>query len=460
MADEKRITCQPGPQHAFLATSADCALFGGAAGGGKSYGLLLEAARHIDNPNYGAVIFRRTSPQITAKGSLWDTSAEIYPDLGGTPREHLMEWQFESGATVQFRHMQYDKDRYAWKGSQVPLLAFDELSEFLESQFFYLMSRSRSTCGIRPLIRATTNPVHKDDETGGWLNRLISWWIDQDTGFAIPERSGVIRYLVRIRGEVHWADTKEELIERFGDPSLPDDHEDQPAQPKSFTFIPSKLSDNPALTSKDPGYRANLLMLPEHEKQQLLDGNWNAKAMAGMFFKVGKIEIVDEIPIGTKFCRAWDLAATDGGGDWTAGAKVGKCPDGSFIIADMKRGQWETSYRDQIIMQCASLDGNCVIRLPQDPAAAGKSEAKRMVVMLAGRNVKALPVSGSKETRAAVVAAQVNVGNVKMLRGDWNHGLLQRMDAFPTKGIADDEIDGLSDGFSELTAKRQLVVGA
>lgn len=454
-----QITCQPGPQTAFLESSADVVLFGGAAGGGKTAGLLLEAARHIDNPDYGAVIFRRTSPQITAKGSLWDTSCEFYPDLGARPREHLTEWVFESGATVQFRHLQHEKDRFAWKGSQVPLLAFDELSEFHESQFFYLLSRSRSACGIRPLIRATTNPVPEDDEIGGWLHRFIQWWIDPQTGLAIPERSGVIRYLVRIRGEIHWADTKQELIERFGDPELPEDHEDQPAQPKSFTFIPSKLSDNPALTSKDPGYRANLLMLPEHEKQQLLDGNWNAKLQAGMFFKVGRIQIVDDLPTGLQYCRAWDLAATEGAGDWTVGGKVGKDTAGVFYIADVRRGQWEADYRDNVIRQTAASDGRCIQRLPQDPAAAGKVEATRMVRMLAGHNVKALPISGDKATRATGFAAQVNAGNVRMLRAEWNNGLINRLDAFPTKGIAMDEIDALSDAFTELCTKKKLVVG-
>lgn len=439
-----------GPQSDFLRSDADIAIYGGQAGGGKSWALLASAATFHDISAYGAVVFRRESPQITNEGGLWDESMKLYPRIGGSPKAHTLDWKFESGANIGFRHLQHESDMLSWQGTQVAMIGFDELTHFTEVQFWYLLSRNRSTCGVKPYIRATTNPVPEDDTIGGWVRRLISWWIDPATGYAVPERSGVVRWFVRISGELHWADSREALVERFGDSN--------DIQPKSITFIPAKLSDNPTLLKLDPSYRANLLALPEVEKQRLADGNWNAKAQAGMFFKVGRIEIIDAVPVGLRFCRAWDLAATDGGGDWTVGAKVGKDDAGTFYIADVKRGQWESSYRDSVIRQTASTDGRCSIRLPQDPAAAGKSEAQRMVRMLAGHNVKALPVSGDKETRATGFASQVNVGNVKMVKADWNAGLLQRLDSFPTKGIPDDEIDALADAFNELASKSTKIV--
>ncbi len=441
-----------------MESDSDIAIYGGQAGGGKTWALLAEALRHIDKPQFGAVIFRRTSPQITNEGGLWDESATLYPQYKGVSK-HTLDWRFPKGTNIGFRHLQYENDKLAWQGAQIAMLGFDELTHFTESQFFYLLSRNRSICGIKPYVRATTNPTPADDPVGGWVNRLITWWIDRSTGLAIPERSGRQRWFIRRQGELIWSDSKRDLIERYGRPDLPENHEDQTAQPKSLTFIAAKLSDNPTLLKQDPSYRANLLALPDVERQRLAEGNWNAKVQAGLFFKVAKIEIVAALPAALRYCRAWDLAATDGAGDWTVGAKLGVDTDGVFYIADIQRGQWESSYRDRVIRQTSALDGQCQIRLPQDPAAAGKSEARRLVVMLAGHDVKSVVVSGDKPTRATGLASQTNVGNVKMLAAPWNHGLLQRLDAFPTRGVSDDEIDALADAFHELTSKKKLVVG-
>jgi predicted phage terminase large subunit-like protein len=454
-----------GPQKRFLETKAEIALYGGQAGGGKTWALLVEAARHIQTPRYGAVIFRRTSPQITNEGGLWDESMSLYPLLKGVPK-HTLDWQFrrEDGETadmanIGFRHLQHEHDKLTWQGSQITMLGFDELTHFTETQFFYLLSRNRSTCGIKPYVRATTNPTSADDPIGGWVNRLITWWIDPATGFAIPERSGVVRWFIRRQGQLVWGDSREALIQKYGRSDLAPDDPQQPVQPKSFTFIPAQLSDNPTLMEKDPSYRANLLALPDIERERLAEGNWHAKVQAGDFFKVGKLEIIPAVPASLLYCRAWDLAATDGSGDWTVGAKLGVDAAGVFYIVDLRRGQWECSYRDQVIRQTAQLDGACRIRFPQDPGAAGKSESQRLVKMLAGRDVKALPVTGDKSTRAIGFASQLNVGNVKMLAADWNTGLIQRLDLFPTKGIPDDEIDALADAFNNLTTKKPLVVG-
>ncbi len=451
-----------GPQQQFIDTNAQIAIYGGQAGGGKTWALLAEAARYVHVPNYGAVIFRRTSPQITNEGGLWDESMSIYPQLGGIPM-HTLDWVFPktSGipANIGFRHLQYETDKLTWQGSQIAMLGFDELTHFTESQFFYLLSRNRSTCGVTPYVRATTNPISADDPIGGWVNRLISWWIDQETGLAIPSRSGVVRYFIRRQGELIWSDTPDELIARYGRDDVTANSKDQTAQPKSLTFIPARLSDNPTLTEKDPTYRANLEALPEVDRQRLAEGNWNAKVRSGLFFKVAQLKIVHALPAILRCCRAWDLAATEGAGDWTVGVKLCADSDGIYYIEDIRRGQWECSYRDLVIRQTAELDGSCKIRIPQDPAAAGKCEAERLVRMLAGHDVKALPISQSKEIRANVVSAQLNSGNVRLLAGDWNNGLIQRLDAFPTKGIPDDEVDALADAFKTLTNMRELLIG-
>ena len=246
---------QPGAQEDFLSTEADICIYGGAAGGGKSFALLLEALRNIDNSNFNAMIFRRNNTMIRNQGSLWDESMSMYMMIGGHPRQHMLDWTFKSGSSIKFGHLEHETTVYNYQGSQICYLAFDELTHFTQSQFFYMLSRNRSVCGVKPYIRATTNP-----DKISWVRRMIDWWIGLD-GYPIPERSGVLRWFVRDKGEIIWADTAEEL--------------QHIAEPKSFTFIPAKLSDNQILMQKDPSYLSSLMAQNTVERAKLLDGNWD-----------------------------------------------------------------------------------------------------------------------------------------------------------------------------------------
>ena len=256
--EETIIAPHKGPQERFLKSSADIAIYGGAAGGGKSYALLLEPLRHANVPGFNSVTFRRTSPEITNAGGLWDGSMEIYPLVGGKPNVSSLSYKFANYVRLGFGHVEYEADLTRWHGSQICMLGFDELTTFTEHQFFYLMSRNRSACGVKPYVRATCNP-----DAGSWVAKLIAWWIDQASGYPIQERSGVKRWLVRDGDELVWADTPGELKEKF--PLL---------IPKSLTFIPAKLEDNPTLMKNDPSYMANLMALPRIERERLLGGNW------------------------------------------------------------------------------------------------------------------------------------------------------------------------------------------
>ena len=206
------IRPQEGPQEAFLATPADGAIYGGQAGGGKSYGLILEPTRHYNVKGFGGTIFRRTSPEITSQGGLWEESYGIYGGLGGATNKVDLKWSFPVGSTIKFSHLQYEDDKYGYQGAQICYLGFDELTHFTETQFWYLQSRNRSTCGVRPYWRGTCNP-----DPDSWVAEFISWWIDQDTGYAIPERAGKLRWYLRISNQLVWADTKQELIDVYGE---------------------------------------------------------------------------------------------------------------------------------------------------------------------------------------------------------------------------------------------------
>lgn len=256
---------QPGPQERFAASAAEIAIYGGAAGGGKSWALLFEPLYHTTNPDFGAVILRRTYPEITNEGGLWDESRKLYPRAGGVPKSGDLSWRFPSGASVSFGHMQHESDVIRWQGSQVPLFGFDELTHFTEYQFVYLLSRNRSTCGVRPYVRATCNP-----DAASWVARWVEWFIDPVTGLPIPERCGRLRWFVRDGETLRWADTRGELLRQYPD-----------LLPKSFTFIPAKLDDNRIQMAADPGYRANLMALPRVERERLLRGNWLVSAAIG-----------------------------------------------------------------------------------------------------------------------------------------------------------------------------------
>ena len=441
------IRPQPGPQTTFLASSADIAIYGGAAGGGKTWSLLMEPLRHVANPQFGAVFFRRTHEQVRNEGGLWDESEKLYPLIGASPRVAPdLSWTFPSGAAVSFGHLEHDKTVLNWQGAQIPLICFDELTHFSEKQFWYMVSRNRSMSGVRPYIRATCNP-----DADSWVARFIAWWIDPVTGLAIPERAGVLRWFVRIGDTIIWADRPEDLSHYTAPDEL---GEQKPIPPKSVTFIPAKLTDNRALMAADPSYIANLMALPTVERERLLGGNWKIRPAAGLLFQRGWCQVVDAVPAGVRWVRGWDLGATiktEGNDpDATAGTKVGKLPDGRFIVGHHVQGHLSPSGVEALVKNTASADGAEVeISVPQDPGQAGKSQKANYAKLLTGFNVRITPENGDKVTRFSPFSAQAEAGNVLVLRGAWNEGWFTALEGFPD-AAHDDDADSTSRAFNAL----------
>lgn len=449
------LSPQPGPQYDFLATSADVCVYGGAAGGGKTFGLLLSAVRYIDTKGYGCTIFRKNHNQIFAQGGLWDEANAIFSGIkGAEQKKSETAWVFNNSkgeqlSKISFAHIENDKDVNNWQGSQLCGIGFDELTHFSEKTFFVMLSRNRSTCGVKPFVRATCNP-----DADSWVAKLISWWIDPETGYPIPERSGKIRYFVRIEEVLYWADTKEELWEQC---NLQTEEERQ--QPISFTFIMSNVYDNKALLKANPAYLANLKSLPAVERERLLKGNWKIKAAAGLFFKRVQVgDFLDIIPADVlRWVRCWDLAATekDENGDaaYTAGVLIGKRRNGRYVVADVINKQMSAAMVRQTIKLTAQQDRakykRVRVRLPQDPGQAGKAQAEDYIKFLAGFDVCAVPESGSKEARAEPFAAQWQAGNVDIVIADWNEPFLLQLENFPDSKFKD-MVDAVSNGFTEL----------
>lgn len=388
---------------------------------------------------------------------MWDTSVEMFSGIGHPRKTPSPRWIFPSGAKVSFAHLENDAAVNKWQGSQITMIGFDELTHFTKAQFFYMLSRNRSACGIRPYVRGTCNP-----DADSFVADLIAWWIDQDTGYAIPERSGVIRFMGRLNDEIIWGDSVEEVVRKSANEINPEDV-------KTFTFIASKLTDNKILMEKDPGYMANLKALATVERERLLEGNWKIRPMSGLYFRRSRVNVLDEMPDDiVKIVRAWDMAATEDrkennpedGPAYTAGVLLAKRRCGRFLVMDVINQRLSASDVQNVILNTAKADKarykRVKIRLNQDPGQAGKAQAEQYMKLLAGYSLSIKRETGDKVTRAEPFSAQwmgiagSNNGNVDVMLGDWNEAYFNQLESFP-EGRYKDMIDASSTAFDELT---------
>nr|WP_027685071.1 phage terminase large subunit [Rhizobium leguminosarum] len=174
---------------------------------------------------------------------------------------------------------------------------------------------------------------------------------------------------------------------------------------------------------------------------------------SGGMFQRGDFEIVDAVPAGARRCRAWDFAASaDKPGkqpDWTVGLKMAYVND-IFYVEHVERGRWKPGEVETTLKNTASQDGTDVlIRMPQDPGAAGKADAATKVKLLAGYSVNVQTVTGEKATRAKPASAQSEAGNIKLMRGAWNKEFLDEVCSFPNAQF-DDQVDAFADALNEL----------
>ena len=448
------IRAQVGPQYKFLTSPADIAIYGGGAGGGKSWALLMKPLNHIRFPGFGAVLFRRTYPQIKNEGGLWDDSGKLYPYVGGVPRESDVSWIFpKTGNQIKFAHLEHEKSKYNYQGSQICYIGFDELTHFSESQFFYMLSRNRSTCGIKPYIRATCNP-----DAESWVSDLIAWWIDKD-GYPIPERSGVLRYFARHGDGIYWGNSRADLWEQLDGRLAPEDFD-----PKTFTFIPARLEDNPALMRKDPSYRSNLLALSFVDRMRLLAGNWKIKPSAGNMFRAEWLPIIEPeaLPVDLekmKLVRWWDTAATEPSEenkdpDWTAGVLWAEY-NYHFYVLDLQHFRKSPGQTEATLEAVANMDGRAVeIGQEQEPGSAGKREIHRFRrTIFRGFSYRGQLSSGDKVTRAKPLSSAAENGLISLVRGEWNQEFINELVNFPDKKYHDDIVDAASAGFYHLSKK-------
>lgn len=238
----------PGPQTEFLSSPEREVLYGGSAGGGKSYAILADALRDMTHPQFRGLIVRRTTEELR---ELVQKSQELYPRAypGIKWSERKMEWKAPSGATLWMSFLERDQDVTRYQGQAFSYIAFDELTQWATPfTWNYMRSRLRTTASDLPLyMRATTNPGGPGH---GWVKKM----------FIDPE----------VWGKAFWATD----IETGETLQWPKGHSKEGQPLFKRRFIPAKLSDNPYLYNSGD-YEANLLSLPEHDRRRLLEGDWD-----------------------------------------------------------------------------------------------------------------------------------------------------------------------------------------
>jgi predicted phage terminase large subunit-like protein len=391
------------PQAAFLLLDDLEALYGGAAGGGKSEALLMGALQDVDNGSHRAILFRRTFPELMLPGSLMDRADAWLRGTDAAWNGQEYEWRFPSGATLGFGYMQTEADKHRYQSAAFTYIAFDELTTFRESQYTYLASRLRRDADntLRLRLRAGSNPGGPGHD-----------WVRQ-------------RFLVESE--------------------------------EGRAFIPARLDDNPYLDRE--AYEASLALLDPVTKAQLLRGDWEARPKGSMFDRSSAIIVEPGTqPRVERQVRRWDLAASEErpgtDPDWTSGTRMGKTADGEFVISDVVRRRVGPGGVDELIFNTAEADGRGTeVIIEQEPGSSGKHVIAYYTrhPRLAGYIVRGRPSTGSKEERARPFAAQWYAGNVILVRGPWLTDFLNEIEVFPDPQAHDDQVDSTVGAYEDLT---------
>lgn len=388
----------------FLLTPETEALYGGQAGGGKSESILMAALQWVEDPDYAGLILRRTYKDLALPGALMDRAHEWLQPTDAHWNGTEKTWEFPCGSTLSFGYLAHENDKYQYQSSEFQFIAFDELTQFTESQYLYLFSRLRRKEGSQiPLrLRAGSNPGGVGHE---WVKSRF------------------------IMGE------------------LP--------------FIPASYKENPYLDQTE--YEKSLDKLDWITREQLKHGNWDVNPQGGLFQREW-FPIINNEPEGIiRRVRFWDLAATipkpGTDPDYTVGVLLGIDRDNLVYVLDVKRVRESPLNVEKLILQTAQLDGSStVIRMEQEGGATGKFVIEDFKRKLIGYKFKGEPARKDKRERAKPVSSYAESGNIKILNRKWTNTFLDEVEAFQTEGIHDDQVDALSGAFMNINKKGRVTV--
>ena len=394
------------PQKVFLRTNGLEALFGGAAGGGKSSALLMSAMQFVDIPAYSAILFRRTFADLSLPGALMDrfkSWMSNYDDVHWNNNSFVAT--FPSGARISFGYLNNQSDYLRYKGSEFQFIGMDEVTEIRESDYRYMFSRLR---------RPNSGPLSEVPLRMRCASNPAPNWVRQ-------------RFIVEGLSE-------------------------------GRIFVPSKLTDNPGIDADS--YRQALQALDPIERRRLEEGDWWSTTLGSLFDRESVV-IIDQSEVPTisntaKVVRFWDLAATEPSAnnpdpDHTVGTLM-MFDQGIAYVMDVKRARVKGEKVEQLIAQTAYEDGlDTPILMEMEPGSSGKALVDQYArYVLPGYNFAGVWATGDKVTRARPFAAAMANGNVRVVRGPWLTHWLDEFASFPEACDHDDQVDSAVGAFTHL----------
>ena len=408
-------------------------------------------------PNSTGIIFRRTSKMLDAPGSIWQEAVQMYstifPNIRIKNREH--EFIFENGSVLRFSHMQHEHNAFDHKGGQYGFVAFDEATDFTETQITFLLSRMRNAKtahAYSPQMYLCTNPSYHS-----FLREWIEdFYLDPNDGTPILERTNVERYFVRNGNEMKWFDSRKEAEAIYGT--------SKNNGIRSFRFVSARIWDNPFL--RDTDYLSNLMSLPRVQKLIMLEGSWTAREETSGYWHRAHVDIVEYAPNRVKQrVMATDLAFTKPSEtvkdpDSTAFVLMSKDYNGVYTVEYVHTMQDKVGAVESKIFELARHFGNDVIwSIPQDPNAQAGAYARDLQKRLAecGITCKLQKPVKSKLVRFQPFAAVTEARFVQVVKGDWNKAYFDQLEIFDGTGkYHDDMVDATSDAFLLLNKEMHL----
>ena len=433
------ITLQPRQQE-LLDSEAFITIYGGQAGGGKSFGVMAGLlSLSLQYPKFKAVAFRKTLPQAKQPGGLWPMIMELGLQVGYKPNlSALTVTNKDNGSLIKVAQIHRATVKIDYQGAEYDVMAFDEGTHFSGEEVVYMFSRIRNPwCDLsHKRMWITCNP----DPTS-FLKHWLAPWVDPD--HELYEKVAPDDMLYMRLGE-----TPEEVTHWQEPP-------DKDAA--SIRFVPSALADNKYLGQE---YRRNLERLTRVERNQLLYGSWNEITGAGQYFDTDDLPLIEEEVTG-RMVRAWDTAGSvKEHADYTAGVlMVHDHSTQRTQIQHVKRQRIAASTLEAHILAQAKIDGPKVtVIVETEPAsqATAWTDALRNTLRREGFRCRTVKVQTDKGKRVYRLAQSAQQGNVSLLQSKhrksksrWHAAYRHELVEFPN-GVHDDQVDASSLAYNAL----------
>lgn len=453
------------PQWEFLALSCEEALYGGAAGGGKSDALLMAALQFADVPGYAAAVFRRSKPEHEQPGAPRDRAKTwLRPAIEqgrvtylGDEKSTFLIHTKGAPSVLHFGYFGGEHARSRYVGAEFQFIGVDEVQFWRERDYRWLFSRCRGPeewkGKVPNRMRATGNP-------GGPGHRWVkARFVEQAHHI---ERGSDARTDVAARRKgtalpsprVYVSTPSKEAIElanEFG------------TKAQGCYFVPAFAEDNPFLNLAD--YRSKLALMSPEEREWYQWGNWDAEPTGG-FFRPEHFEFVDATPDLRREGRGWDFAATEAkpgtDPDWSAGVRAGAFEDAAkkvrVIVTDVERFREEPGPTEARFSAIVSKDGRKVLQvLEQEPGGAGKAQKAHLATTaLVGHQFEFERRTGPKSAYWKPISGGAQFAPLVLLRGDWNAEFVDELLALPVGH--DDQADALGILYPRLVKPKVVFV--